>query len=46
MCSSDLLGILGHVFSDFGTLYDIDETGAGLLDESSIRVSADRKSVV
>jgi len=34
------LGILGHIFSDVGTLYDIDESGTDLLDESSIRVSA------
>jgi len=34
------LGILGHIFSDFGTLYELDETGAGIQDESSIRVSA------
>lgn len=34
------LGILGHVFSDFGTLYELDETGSGIQDESSIRVSA------
>jgi len=34
------LGILGHVFSDFGTLYDLDETGSEIQDESSIRVSA------
>lgn len=34
------LGILGHVFSDFGTLYDLDESGAEILDEDSIRASA------
>ena len=34
------LGILGHLFSDFGTLYDLDETGSEILDESSIRMSA------
>ncbi|MFK7839653.1 MAG: outer membrane protein assembly factor BamA [Bdellovibrionales bacterium] len=34
------LGILGHAFSDFGTLYDIDQSGSEILDESSIRVSA------
>jgi outer membrane protein insertion porin family len=34
------MGILGHVFSDFGTLYDIDENGSDILDEDSIRVSA------
>ncbi|MGH1398339.1 MAG: outer membrane protein assembly factor BamA [Alphaproteobacteria bacterium] len=36
----DDLGVLGHAFSDFGSLYDIDESGTDLLDESSIRVSA------
>ena len=36
----DELGIMGHVFSDFGSLYDVDQTGADLLDEDSIRVSA------
>ncbi len=34
------LGIKGHTFSDFGSLFDIDETGADILDESSIRASA------
>ncbi len=34
------LGIKGHTFSDFGSLFDIDETGPEILDESSIRVSA------
>ena len=34
------LGILGHLFSDFGTLYDLDESGAEIQDESSIRMSA------
>ncbi len=34
------LGIKGHTFSDFGTLWDIDETGSGILDESSLRATA------
>jgi outer membrane protein insertion porin family len=34
------LGVAGHAFSDFGSLWDIDESGAGLVDENSIRVSA------
>ncbi len=34
------LGIKGHTFTDFGSLFDIDETGADVLDESSIRASA------
>ncbi len=34
------LGVKGHLFTDFGSLYDIDETGGNLVDESSIRASA------
>ena len=34
------LGIKGHTFTDFGTLWEIDETGSGIQDESSIRASA------
>ena len=34
------LAIKGHAFSDLGSLYDIDEEGAGILDESSLRLSA------
>lgn len=34
------MGILGHGFTDFGSLWDIDETGTDILDESSIRASA------
>ena len=34
------LGVAGHAFSDFGSLWDIDETGAGLQDEGSLRMSA------
>ncbi len=31
--------IKGHLFSDAGTLYDIDDNGAGIQDDSSIRLS-------
>ncbi len=34
------LGIKGHAFTDAGSLWDIDEVGAGLLEENSIRASA------
>ncbi|MAZ76326.1 MAG: outer membrane protein assembly factor BamA [Micavibrio sp.] len=34
------LGVKGHAFSDFGSLSGIDESGAGILDESSIRATA------
>ena len=34
------LGISGSAFSDFGTLTDIDEAGAGIVDTGSIRASA------
>ncbi len=33
------LGILGHAFTDFGSLWDLDETGTGIADESSVRAS-------
>ncbi|MGB4057849.1 MAG: outer membrane protein assembly factor BamA [Alphaproteobacteria bacterium] len=33
------MGILGHGFTDFGSLWDLDDTGTGILDESSIRAS-------
>ncbi len=33
------MGILGHGFSDFGSLWDLDDTGTGILDESSVRAS-------
>jgi outer membrane protein insertion porin family len=33
------LGIKGHAFSDFGSLWDVDESGAGLVDDNSIRAS-------
>jgi len=34
------MGIAGHAFTDFGSLWSIDETGAGLVDENSIRAAA------
>lgn len=34
------MGILGHAFTDFGTLWDLDDTGAGIFDDSTIRASA------
>ncbi len=34
------LGIKGHGFSDFGSLWEIDELGSGLFDSNSIRASA------
>lgn len=34
------LGVAGHAFSDIGSLWDLDETGAGIQDESSLRASA------
>lgn len=34
------LGIAGHAFTDFGSLWDIDQSGASIQDESSIRASA------
>jgi outer membrane protein insertion porin family len=33
------LGVLGHAFSDFGSLWSLDESGAGVVDENSIRVT-------
>lgn len=33
------LGILGHAFSDFGTLWELDDSGAEIEDEASIRAS-------
>ncbi len=33
------LGVLGHTFSDFGSLWDVDDTGSDVLDESSLRAS-------
>ncbi len=33
------LGVAGHLFSDFGTVTEIDNDGPGVLDESSVRVT-------
>lgn len=33
-------GIKAHGFSDFGSLWNLDESGSGILDESSVRASA------
>lgn len=34
------MGIKGHLFTDFGSLMDIDESGTGIQEEDSIRASA------
>ncbi|HEU4838933.1 MAG TPA: outer membrane protein assembly factor BamA [Micavibrio sp.] len=34
------MGVAGHAFSDFGSLWDIDETGPEIIDENSFRASA------
>ncbi len=34
------LGIKGHTFTDFGSLWDIDETGTGIQEEKSLRAAA------
>ncbi|MCI5059726.1 MAG: outer membrane protein assembly factor BamA [Alphaproteobacteria bacterium] len=34
------LGVAGHAFTDAGSLWDIDETGSDILDESSLRAAA------
>ncbi len=34
------LGLTGHAFTDFGSLWGLDESGAGLVDENSLRASA------
>lgn len=34
------MGIKGHLFTDFGSLMNIDEDGVGLLEEDTIRASA------
>lgn len=34
------LGVAGHSFTDFGSLFELDDSGPGILDESSIRASA------
>jgi outer membrane protein insertion porin family len=33
------LGVAGRVFSDFGTLYNIDQSGPGIVDKRSLRAS-------
>lgn len=33
------MGLKGHLFSDFGTLYDIDESDPAIADEDTLRVS-------
>lgn len=37
---SDDLGVSGHAFTDFGSLWGLDESGTGLIDENSLRASA------
>ncbi|HPD83116.1 MAG: outer membrane protein assembly factor BamA [Alphaproteobacteria bacterium] len=34
------LGVAGHAFSDVGSLWDLDSSGAGIQDENSLRMSA------
>lgn len=34
------LGVAGHAFTDFGSLWDIDETSSDIFDENNIRASA------
>ncbi len=34
------MGIQGHAFTDFGSLWDIDETGSNIVDENSLRAAA------
>jgi len=34
------LGVSGHAFTDFGSLWDVDDTGPNVLDENSIRATA------
>ena len=34
------LGIAGHAFSDVGSLWDLDDSGAGIVDENSVRLSS------
>lgn len=33
------MGILGHAFTDFGSLWNLDDSGVGIVDENSIRAS-------
>ncbi len=34
------MGVQGHAFTDFGSIWEIDESGPGIADESSIRAAA------
>ncbi len=34
------MGVLGHAFTDFGSIWELDETGPGIADEDSIRAAA------
>ncbi len=34
------MGIRGHAFNDMGSLFDLDESGANIVDESSLRAAA------
>ncbi len=34
------LGVAGHAFTDFGSLFSLDDSGASILDESSLRAAA------
>jgi outer membrane protein insertion porin family len=36
----DEMGVAGHAFSDFGSIWDVDETGPEVIDENSFRASA------
>ncbi|MCB1538974.1 MAG: outer membrane protein assembly factor BamA [Rhodospirillales bacterium] len=33
------MGVQGHAFSDFGSLWSLDQSGAGIVDSKSVRVS-------
>ncbi len=35
----DDMGVAGHAFTDFGSLWDIDETGSEIVDENTIRAA-------
>ena len=34
------LGIAGHAFTDIGSLFELDESGVDIFDESSLRAAA------
>ena len=36
----DDLGVAGHAFTDFGSLWGIDDTGSEIVDDKSLRASA------